>query len=85
MSGTLSLAEGAALARISISELWERYFAIGGTADAAELSARIDDDAVSDHEHNLIAQALNEVFLDRGEDHPVAYRPRPADNGASHG
>jgi hypothetical protein len=27
-----------------------------------------------DYQHNLIAQALNEYFLDRHEYHPVRYR-----------
>ena len=27
-----------------------------------------------DYQHNLIAQALNEYFIELGQDHPVAYR-----------
>jgi hypothetical protein len=28
------------------------------------------------HQHNLLAQALNEHFLELGADHPVAYAER---------
>jgi hypothetical protein len=33
---------------------------------------------VDSYEHDLIAQALNEWFIDRGQDHPVGYWQEPA-------
>ncbi len=59
---------------MSYSDLWFRQISIGGDADALELEAyvlgllRVDP-----YQHDLIAQALNEHFLDQGEDHPVPY------------
>ena len=29
------------------------------------------------HEHNLIAQAINECFIERDENHPVGYQELP--------
>jgi hypothetical protein len=63
------------LSGIDISELWLRYLAIGGNGTEAELSFHVrSEECADDHEHNLIAQAINEAFLDRGDDHPVGYR-----------
>lgn len=71
----LTLSEGMELAGLDVLQLWGRYVAVGGAADAAAL-----DDLVrgripcSPHEHDLIAQAINESFLDLGSDSfPVAY------------
>jgi hypothetical protein len=30
------------------------------------------------YQHNLIAQAINERFLDNGQDHPVSYQDQHA-------
>jgi hypothetical protein len=63
------------LAGLDIRELWRRYIAIGGDGTEAELLRNLRPGAeLDDHEHNVIAQAINESFLDRGDDHPVAYR-----------
>ncbi len=74
----LSLFDGWQRSGLSAAELWIRYYAVGG--DAAELEVEayalglLNPD---DYQHNLIAQALNEYFLDRHEDHPVRYRDLP--------
>jgi len=63
---------------LSYQELWLRQVAVGGDADGIELEAyvlgllRLDP-----HQHNLIAQALNEHFLDQGQDHPTPYSQWP--------
>jgi hypothetical protein len=71
----LTLREGLDLAGIGIDDLWQRYVALGGDGTRARLEWQVDrPDSADDHEHTLIAQAINEVFLERGADHPVAYR-----------
>lgn len=74
MSAGLSLPDGFDLSGLSPWGLWLSYASVGGVGGQLEVEAfvlgLIGDDA---HEHTVIAQALNEHFLDRGEDHPVAY------------
>jgi hypothetical protein len=49
---------------------------------SAELPARVSAFArgllrPDSHQHNMIAQAINEHFTDQGEDHPVSYQDIP--------
>lgn len=76
MSDTgFSLVDGMDLAGLDYPALWFRYLALGGNGTAAALREHVlSDDCPSAAEHNLIAQAINEVFLERGENHPVAYQ-----------
>jgi hypothetical protein len=70
----LDVAEGLRRSQLSITELWIRYLSIGGSADELELEAYLLGLLTMDtYQHNLIAQALNEFFLDLGEDHLVGY------------
>lgn len=65
-------------ARLSHGELWLRYFELGGMNDALELEAVLYGAALaSAHDHDIIAHALNERFVERGGNHPVPY----ADDG----
>ena len=80
-----SLAEGADLARVHPDELWLGYLALGGAATLDEFRREIGARGeLPRREHNLIAQALNEWFLDHSIDtFPVAYAPAaPVGNGA---
>jgi hypothetical protein len=71
----MSLLDGMLLSGMSFSELWLRYIAVSGTIGELELEAYVLGLLVPDSfQHNLIAQALNEYFIDAGQDHPVAYR-----------
>ncbi|TKV61989.1 hypothetical protein FDO65_10835 [Nakamurella flava] len=74
------LADGFALAGGNLAELWWRYVAVGGRADRNELHRRMHAEVTVDgREHNLIAQALNELFMDRQiPTFPVAYRAEAA-------
>jgi hypothetical protein len=78
MSGSglgFSLFDGLQLSGMSPHELWLRYYAVGGDATELEVEACTLGLLTPDpYEHNLIAQALNEHFIDRGEDHPVGYQ-----------
>ncbi|HEX4729566.1 MAG TPA: hypothetical protein VH298_17280 [Jatrophihabitans sp.] len=71
----LGLADGLRLSRLSYAELWIRCLALGGSGTVDELRRHIkSDDCPDDHEHNIIAQALNDRYLEQGRDHPVGYR-----------
>ena len=61
-------------AGLSHRELWLRYFELGGMSSALELEAFLFGAlAPSVHDHDVIAHALNERFVELGGNHPVAY------------
>ncbi len=81
----LSLRDGLNLSGLTAAELWVRYIGVGGSAPAAELADQIahDEEQLGEldaHDHNVIAQALNEHFLDLNQNHPVGYREVPEDS-----
>lgn len=56
-----------------------RYFELGGMSSALELQAILYGALrASAHDHDVIAHALNERFVELGGNHPVPYA---ADNG----
>jgi len=60
--------------KLTISELWLDYFALGGRLDASDLDAYLHGDLrTSLGDHDAIVQALNEVSVERGQDHPLQY------------
>ncbi len=61
-------------AGLSQGELWLRYFELGGMGSALELQAILYGALQpSVHEHDVIAHALNERFVELGGNHPVPY------------
>jgi hypothetical protein len=73
-----SLSDGWDLSGLTLTELWLRYLAIGGSASRVGLRAYARGLARPDsHQHNIIAQAINEHFIEQGEDHPVSYQDLP--------
>jgi hypothetical protein len=85
-SAGISLRDGMDLSGLTYSQLWLLYIGIGGVAATSELEQQIADDdqpggRLDSHEHNLIAQALNEHFLGLDQDHPVGYRELADDSG----
>ncbi len=63
---------------MSIDQLWMSYFELGGKADPLEFDAILNGVLRPDsYQFNVIAQALNEVFMERGDDHPVPYADSP--------
>lgn len=59
---------------LSMSDLWFRYFALGGMSTALEVEAVLYGALVaSDHNRDLLAVALNERYAELGGDHPVPY------------
>ena len=74
-----SLAEGMDLSGVALSDLWWRYATLGGHAEPQLLWQEISGEAeVTSREHDLIAQALNEYFMDQSIDSfPVGYSAPP--------
>lgn len=67
-------------AALSHGELWLRYFELGGMSTAFEIEAVLHGALVTtDHDHNMLAHALNERFVEMGGNHPVRYLGDGAD------
>jgi hypothetical protein len=63
-------------AGLSLDELWLRYFELTGQASLLELEAYLEGVLVPDRlQHDLIAQALNERYLELGMEERVPYDP----------
>ncbi len=61
-------------AGLSQAELWLRYCEVGGMRTALEVEAFVFGTLVpSAHDHDLLAQALNDRFVELGGNHPVPY------------
>jgi hypothetical protein len=61
-------------AALSHGELWLRYFGLGGMSTGFEVEAFLYGALEpSEHDHDLIAHALNERFVELGGNHPVPY------------
>jgi hypothetical protein len=61
-------------AGLAHGDLWLRYFELGGMSTALELQAYLYGILIpSDHDHDIIAHAINERFVELGGNHPVAY------------
>jgi hypothetical protein len=70
----LTLADGQRQLALTDTELWTRYLALGGSGDIRHLRDHVRAvDCPDDHDHKVIAQSLNDAFVERGHDHPVAY------------
>lgn len=66
--------DGRMAARLSHGELWMRYFELGGMSTAMELEAILYGALVATpSDHDVIAHALNERFVELGGNHPVPY------------
>jgi hypothetical protein len=73
-----SLSDGWDLSGLSLNELWLSYLALGGSASPSRVAAYARGRLCPDsYQHNMIAQAINEHFTDRGENHPVSYLDIP--------
>ena len=59
---------------LSRSDLWFRYFELGGMSSALEVEAILLGALhATTHNRNIIAVALNERFFELGRDHPMPY------------
>ena len=70
----LTLQDGMTRSDMTFEELWLRQISVGGQAAELEIEAYVLGLLqVDSYQHDVIAQALNEHFVERGEDHPVGY------------
>ena len=70
-------------AALSHGELWLRYFELGGMSTGLQLEAYLYGALLpSRHDHDLIAHALNERFVELGGNHPVPYADDTDEAGA---
>jgi predicted DNA-binding ribbon-helix-helix protein len=61
-------------AELSHGDLWLRYFELGGMSTSLELEAYLYGALQpTAHDHDVIAHALNERFVEMGGNHPVPY------------
>lgn len=59
---------------LTISDLWFRYFSLGGMSTSLDIEAVLYGAMVADpYDRDLLAVALNERFAELGRDHPLAY------------
>jgi hypothetical protein len=59
---------------LSVSQLWWRYFAIGGMRNELEVEAILYRALIpTESDRDLLAVALNERFSELGSDHPLPY------------
>jgi len=72
-------------AALSHGELWLRYFELGGMSTGLQLEAYLYGALrPTHHDHDIIAHALNERFVELGGNHPVPYADDAARGGADH-
>ena len=66
---------------LSVHDLWWRCLGLGGLLKEADLGdSLLGVQAIAPAEYDVVAQALNEAFMDRGGNHPVSYADE-ADTG----
>lgn len=60
---------------LSAEALWIRYFELGGEASFMELEAFLKGALVpTTLQRDVVAQAINEAFMDKGSDERVVYK-----------
>ncbi len=68
------LRSGLALSGLDLTSVYAGYLGVAGTMTAGEVRDHLGGThEVSPIEHDYLAQALNDHFTARGQDHPVAY------------
>lgn len=68
------LRAGLALSELDLAELWAAQAGLGGMLTRDEIEATLCGmREPTAYEHDLLAQALNDHFTERGQNHPVAY------------
>lgn len=69
-----ALRAGFALSDLDLDQLWAGYLGLGGALSVGQLREVLAGEReISDHEHDTVAQALNDHFVVKGQDHPVSY------------
>ena len=66
------LDEGRQRAQLSSADLWYRYLTLGGSVTPDHFDQLLTGaETLSRHDYSLIAQALNDHFIDVGQDSPL--------------
>jgi len=60
-------------AEMTFDELWLAYFALGGADSPEVVRAYLGGLGTHPMDYDVLAQAINEKFVDRGGNHPVPY------------
>jgi len=75
MADVAALRHALAELNVSVLQVWITYFSLGGNRDADHIATYLAGDGggadVIDHDH--IIDALNDLYFDRGLDHPLTY------------
>jgi len=59
---------------MTVQEVWLAYITVGGDGTLALLRRWVAGNAaIPDRDYDFIAQGLNDHFVERGQNHPVAY------------
>jgi len=61
-------------AGMSFDELWMAYFALGGTSSPEIVRSYLAGVGTQAMDYDVLAQAINESYVEAGGDHPVPYR-----------
>ena len=82
-SSSSDLEQGRINSGLTHGELFLRYFELGGMSSALQLEAFLYDALLpSAYDHDVVAHALNERFVELGGNHPVPYRSNDPAGGA---
>jgi hypothetical protein len=69
-----SIPEGFRYTTLSVHEAWLAYYSLGGTESSARVGEYLTlDGDLENAQQMVLAQAINEFFMDRGQNHPVPY------------
>jgi hypothetical protein len=70
------------MSELQLGDLWAAYAGLGGMMSMDEIEATLRGEREpTAYEHDVLAQALNDYFTERGQDHPVAYADDLRDPG----
>ena len=59
---------------MTLSDLWQRYFALGGSCSLTEIEEHLAGARqLSGPQHDVLVHALNERFQDHDMNHPLEY------------
>lgn len=73
-SRAATLQAGRQMLGLTLGELWIAYMRLGGNLAPDSINTYLrGGPEVADHDHDILAQALNEGFIDHDSDHPIAY------------
>ena len=77
-----SLQAGLVLAGLTSDQVSNHALALDGALSGPQTTAVLAGErACTAHEHNVLAQAINDHLVERGEDHPVRYSRELSDVG----